>query len=79
MRRLSFLLLGVSGLFCIIMSLNSCNRESLFSEDNDTETISENSISKLTDEEFFALADFLVLLVLAVTRLWRMRSLQFHC
>ena len=58
MRRLSFLLLGVSGLFCIIMLLDSCNRESLFSEDNDTETISENSISKLTDEEFFALADF---------------------
>lgn len=59
MRRLSFLLLGVSGLFCIIMLLNSCNRESLFSEDNGTETISENPLSMLTDEEFSALADYL--------------------
>lgn len=59
MRRLSILLLGVSGLFCIIMLLNSCNRESLFSEDNDTETISENPLSMLTDEEFSALADYL--------------------
>lgn len=59
MKRSSLLLVVVSALFCCSTAFVSCTRESILTKDNDTETISENPLSMLTDEEFSALADYL--------------------